>query len=80
MITDTKKHRAKKIEPGVYDYREYRIVRYQMPDSSAVYWQLYKMSEESGNSLYQGFDETGHTTHSLWLAKQLIEFLSTASN
>ena len=70
-------HKASKVESGVYDYRQCRIVKYQMPDSSDVYWAVYKKSDGVGNSPFLGFDDSdlGYS-FSLSQAKDLIDFHS----
>lgn len=76
MMENIDKHQAKKIEAGVYDYRGFRIVFYEMPDSSKHYWQLYKVSDGAGSSSFDGYDSTDFTTHSLANAKELIDRLT----
>jgi hypothetical protein len=74
MIANTKKHRAKKIEAGVYDYRGFRIVFYEMPYSSKGYWYIYKQVEGIGDSCFEGYDATNQTTATLAIAKEYIDF------
>lgn len=65
--------RAKKVESGVYDYRGYRIVLYDMPDSSKSYWYIYKQVDGIGNSCFDGYDPTNTTTATLRIAKEYVD-------
>ena len=68
--------KAKKVESGVYDYRGYRIVFYEMPDSSKSYWYIYKQVDSDGDSCFDGYDATNQTTATLAGAKEYIDFRS----
>tara|TARA_R100000458_G_C8232361_1_gene213685 strand:+ start:712 stop:948 length:237 start_codon:yes stop_codon:yes gene_type:complete len=70
MISE--EHKAKKIEAGVYDYRGFRIVFYEMPNSKG-HWYIYKQVEGIGDSCLQGYDATNQTTATLAIAKEYID-------
>lgn len=64
----------KKIEPGVYDYMGYRLVRYFVDDNPRKrYWQVYRAVEGNGDSVFIGFDNTYETAYRLEDAKALVD-------